>query len=201
MKKPFLQLSKVSISLLFLIPVYGHAQEASSSVIIDTETSAIVDASTTASTTPVQTFTECSQAAIETRDTKIASVRTIYNTAIAKALVTRKNSEKAAIALTDNDEKKDAIKLSVDTYKAQTKAAQTGLVTARKAVWQTFEDDIKKCRELLDDEATTVTAQKENKEMKAVPALRKIEKSDLQEQKTIGESIKAGIENLKSLFN
>lgn len=194
---------------LFFIPLLGYAEElplklatAATTTILEE----VATGTTTASTTPVKTFTTCSQEAIETRDTRIASTRATYNTAMANSLLERKNKEKAAVAIVDEDDKKNAIKTSVENYKSQAKAAQTILVQARKLAWQTFENDIKKCHDIQNDE--TVSAQDlaiPTPTSEQAPMMRKMEKSvektEEKETKTIKETIKAQFESFKSLFN
>lgn len=158
MKKHLL---RVHLVLLLALPLAAHAEVASSSLV--TKELTATSTATTTVTTPEQNFTLCQQQAIEERDTRIASSRTLYNTAMANALTDRKNKEKAAIAIIDKDAKKVAIKNSVDTYKNLVKNAQTDLTEARKDAWQTFEDTIQACRDtqndaLEDAEATTTEA-------------------------------------------
>ena len=196
MKKQLLQ---TSIGILFLLPFSLYAAEDAvlpSTPIKESFTSTQGGAtSTDDATSTVKSFTECSQQAIEDRDTKIASIRAFYNTAMAKALTERKNREKAAVAIKDEDYKKTAIKASVDTYKNQAKTAQNTLSQARKLAWSTFENDINKCHELeTEDVSKETTASSDS----PAPTLRKAEE---RETKSIGNSIKAQFENLKSLFN
>ncbi len=202
--------------IFFLLPLHGYAEELPMKLAIVATTTLsreVVTGTTTASTTPVRTFTLCSQEAIETRDTRIASSRATYNIAMANALTERKNREKAAVAIIDDGDKKDAIKVSVDTYKSQAKAAQVVLVQARKVAWQSFENDIKKCHDaqsgevmkqadsepaLMSEPATPAPSSMK----KIEKALEKtVEKTEEKESKSIKETIKAQFENLKSLFN
>ncbi len=138
--------------------------------------------------TPEQLFTTCSQDAIESRDTKLTQARTTYNNAINKALNDRKNEEKAAVAIKNDKEKKEAIKESVDTYKAQIKTIQNTLTSARKTVWQNFENDVKTCRELY----STDNKEKSDNEAKSIE-----EKKETPEPKTMKESF---LGSIKSLF-
>ena len=192
---------------LFLIPLYGYAEEIPMKLAVSTTTlTEEIVSTSTASTTPVRTFTLCSQEAIEARDTKIAISRVTYNTAMANALLERKNKEKAAVAVTDESNKKDAIKASVENYKSQAKSAQIILVQARKLAWQTFENDIKKCHDIQNEEnlssldtATPTTAPEQTPMMRKME--KNVEKAEEKETKTIKETIKAQFENLKSLFN
>lgn len=202
MKKRILTLGA---GVFFLLPLYGNAEELPSKLAVAATTT--LSEEMVASTTPVRTFTLCSQEAIETRDTQIATSRMTYNIAMANALTERKNREKAAVAIIDESEKKDAIKVSVETYRDQAKAAQTALVAARKAAWQAFENDIKNCHD-VQDEVVTPQAKAEPAAMMmktSAPEMRKMEKTvertEEKEGKTIKETIKAQFENLKSLFN
>jgi osmotically-inducible protein OsmY len=206
MKKNILTLL---VGTFFLIPVFGYAEELPIKLATSATTTITEEGdtgTTTASTTPVRTFTTCSQEAIEARDTRIASSRFTYNTEMANALIERKNKEKAAVAISDEGDKKDAIKASVESYKNRAKAAQTILVQARKQAWQTFENDIKNCHEILDDDTSSsqdVTSQSPVSDQ--APMMRKMEKSiekrEEKETKTITETIKAQFESLKNLFN
>jgi hypothetical protein len=161
-----------------------------------------IEGEPTASTTPNQAkeerqdekslqsklFTECSQNAIEVRDTKLSTSRSTYNTAMTQALNERKNREKLAVAVSGEQPKKNAMKTSVETYKNQAKAAQNNLVQARKEAWQTFEDDIKKCRELHENNESTQISEEGVSETS----------SKKEEGKGIRETI---LDSIKSLFN
>ena len=177
--------------LLFLIPLYGHAEDSATTTASSTKE--VIEETSTS--TPVKTFTVCSQEAIETRDTKIAQGRTIYNGAMAKALLDRKNSEKAAVAIKVEGDKRAAIKGSVENYKTQSKAAQSILTQSRKATWQAFESDISKCRELENPDGNTSKADTTDDMVKTV------KKEEATEVKTFKDTIKAQFESLKSLFN
>jgi hypothetical protein len=123
------------------------------------------------------------------------------------ALTERKNREKAAVAMTDEDEKKDAIKASVEAYKHQAKAAQTTLAQARKQAWQTFENDIKKCRELEteNEDHMIATSTEDNTAPVARTMMKKSSEEPKEikslETKSLKETIKSQFESLKSLFN
>lgn len=191
------KLLQTGIGLLLLLPMYTHAEEATST----TATSTIKDAllikveATSTPLSPPKNFTLCSQDAIETRDTSIASSRTTYNNAMASALKDRKNKEKAAVAVVDDSDKKNAIKMSVASYKNVVKVAQNNLTQARKEAWQTFEDDIKACHEIEDRE---IASQKESVKSDNSVMMKKIETT---EPKTIQETIKEQISAFRSLFN
>lgn len=192
---------------IFLLPTFAYAEELTlamgTSTTITASTTEESATSTKANTPPIKSFTVCSQEAIEKRDTHIGSSRSSYNVSMTNALNERKNREKAAVAIVDASDKKDAIKVSVDTYKNQTKAAQNTLTQTRKIVWQEFEDDIKRCREIEDQlvnrapiEKTTATDEQPSMNTRMM----KVEEV-APEPKTIKETIKAQIETFFSLFN
>ena len=187
MKKQVLQ---TSIGLLLLIPLYVYAEATSSLQGTSSEqTPALEIEDEVASGTP-KNFTECSQDAIEVRDTNIASSRTIYNTAMTNALKDRKNKEKAAMAIVNETKKKDAIKASVNAYKNLVKTAQNNLTEAREEAWKTFEKDIEDCRKL---EKTDNSSDEEDVETSPT--------SGEGEVKTIKDTIKEQFEAFRSLFN
>lgn len=202
------QLYTLLATTLFLVPVYGYAHTVephtphvslvSSTVELDSASSTLEES---ASSTPERSFTVCSQEAIEARDTNIASSRSIYNTAMTNALTERKNREKAAVALKKEDAKKEALKVSVETYKAQAKAAQTTLTQARKVAWQEFDEAIQACRDI--DTATNKETTVRTFDATPEPAtlMRKSADGEEVEQKTIKDTIKAQFESFKSLFN
>jgi hypothetical protein len=189
--------------LAFIIPLYSHAEDLPLTVGSTTITK---EEKSDATTTPkIRTFTICSQEAIEVRDTAIATSRLTYNISMSNALTERKNREKAAVALEDEGAKKEAIKASVETYKHQAKTAQTTLTQARKTAWQTFENDIKKCRELEDVEQVLASSTDEHPQMSKMMMKKSGEdeakESKKEEAKSISDVIKVKLESLKSLFN
>lgn len=186
------QLLTILLPSLMLLPFYVYAQESSSTVITnpvkETKEIASISTSSTPEVPAPSDFTLCSQEAIELRDTSIASSRSIYNIAMANALKERKNKEKAAVAITNQDEKKDAIKVSVNAYKNAVKNAQNNLTQARKAAWTAFENDIKKCHEM---EEEVSQSEEELPAGSTTPTTKKMEEG---EPKNIFETI-------RSLFN
>ncbi len=200
MKKQLLQ---ASIGILFLLPLYTFAEEASSSVpVVNKDATSTETVSSSTPETPKQNFTLCSQNAIEVRDTSIATSRSIYNTAMTNALKDRKNREKAAVAITDEAEKKDAIKASVNTYKNLVKSAQNNLTQARKIAWQTFEDDIKKCHDIEDAEQIskeeTEAVAPETNTTSNVSSLKKADNREIKNEKEQRGTI---FDVIRSLFN
>ncbi len=197
MKKTTLTFTFLSFLLL---PSFVNAQE-----IALTGTN-VVTASTSSSTleatVSIKPFTLCSQEAIEKRDTDIAASRSTYNIMMTNALHERKNKEKAAIAKEDSKDKKDAIKVSVDTYKNHTKGAQNTLTQTRKILWQNFENDIKKCRGIeeqsISNQPTTLKTGEPSEKADPAVIMRKAEELEV---KTIKETIKGKIDTFFSLFN
>ena len=195
----------LTATILLLLPTLTHAQEGLLAMEATT-TISVVENEETATTTPtIKSFTVCSQEAIEKRDTNIATSRSAYNVTMTNALNERKNREKAAVAIEDLGNKKEAIKLSADTYKNQTKVAQNTLTQARKSIWQTFENDIKRCREIEDQLVKRTNSEKATTtEEKVAPAARSMMMKTVVEEpetKTIKETIKTQIETFFSLFN
>lgn len=185
----------------FILPLYANAEDVATTSTASIATSSVV-------LTKAQLFTTCSQDAIETRDTKLAQARGSYNTAMNILLVERKEQEKDAVAIEDEKEKKEAIKESVDNYKAQVKTIQNTLTLSRKTIWQNFENDTKACREILekkDDEDNKnlkrgMPANEVSKKEVAEPAAMMMEarKEVVIEQKSVKESF---FESIKSLFS
>jgi DNA repair ATPase RecN len=199
MKKHILS---IPFSLLLVIPLYTHAESASSTQATSTKETASTTEMTDSYSSD-QEFTLCQQQAIETRDTRISTSRSLYNTAMTGALTDRKNKEKSAIALSDKDTKKNAIKTSAETYKNLVKKAQNDLTDARKVAWQSFEDDIQACRDtqaVSTEEASQVVAEPAITETKTNPSFAK--KRELKEVSSDeGTSFKNVFRALKSLFD
>ena len=204
MKKQLLQ---TAIIFSMFLPLYGYAEEATSSVSTTTPEEREVKvlpleeiASSTPSS-PLQNFTLCSQEAIENRDTKIATSRSVYNVAMTKAVNDRKNKEKAAVAIVNENNKKNAMKASVDAYKNHVKSAQNNLTDSRKIAWQEFEDDIKECHAIQDKELEAFSQEEtiQASEEPSQEATLKI--GEKEEGNTLKDAIKAGIDTLRSIFH
>lgn len=200
MKKSLLN---IPLALLLVLPLYTHADVASTTRATSTEEHAS-STEEMRKNSPDQDFTLCQQQAIEARDTEIAASRSLYNTAMAGALTDRKNKEKAAVAITDKDAKKAAIKTSVDTYKNLVKKAQNDLTDARKVAWQTFEDNIEKCHD-IQDSATQDTISSEQPSVETTkeqvtPAGTSFKKES-KDTSDEGSSFKNVFKALKSLFD
>ena len=122
--------TKFIITLLgtaIFVPMFASAQATTAS----TSTVPVV---VVATSTPA-TFTLCSQAAIEKRDTAIDTTRNTYNAATQSALNIRKEALKQAEALATTTERIAAKKLAVENYRTTLKAAQNAYSTARKLAW------------------------------------------------------------------
>ena len=210
-------LIRTALIVSLLTPLYGYAEGVSTTTVPTpdaTEVSSTTEATSTEALSPIdvaaRNFTLCSQEAIENRDTKIATSRSIYNTAMANALTERKNKEKAAVAMTSETKKKNAIKASVETYKNMVKVAQNNLTESRKIAWQDFEDDLTSCRDIQAEElavqeelasprVTEIT--EEGDTGMPLQEARQEKRSIPEEGNTLKETIKAGFDSLKSLFN
>jgi DNA repair ATPase RecN len=200
MKKHFLSLP---LSLLLVIPFYAQAESSSTTPELDIKKTASSTEEVTA-TSPDQDFTLCQQQAIEARDTQISSSRSLYNTAMTNALTDRKNKEKAAIAISDKDAKKTAIKTSVETYKTLTKNAQNDLTEARKVAWQSFEDAIQSCRDVQTatvEETLSSVPSDETTESPASTFSASQVKKEVKETPDEGSSLKNMFKAFKSLFD
>jgi DNA repair ATPase RecN len=201
MKKHFF----LPLSLLLIIPLYTHAAEDISMKLVSTSTEEVASSTEESSkNTPDQDFTLCQQQAIEARDTQISLSRSLYNTAMTNALSDRKNKEKAAVAISTKDDKKEAIKISVDTYKSLTKKAQNDLTEARKTAWQTFENEIQACRDaknVSEEESPTSLVVDENKEVTSKNISDTPTKNETKEVTSEGSSFKSIIKAFKSLFD
>lgn len=178
-----------TLAALLFIPLFGHAQ------IIETSTSTHSDGDTHA-----RLFTLCSQNAIENRDTAITEARATYNTAMTDIVTKRKEKEKAAVALLNASEKKAAIKTAVELYRKESLVAQDALTDARKIIWSTFEADVQACREEKEGKATTTTDVTANT-MSAARSMKVEITEEKEENKTLRESLKSGIDAIKSLFS
>ena len=196
MKKPFYYLSPLLLSFL-LAPAFVSANEVTESLATSTATSSTI------ALTKSQIFTTCSQDAIELRDTKLAQARGSYNNAMNALLVERKEAEKEAVAIESEKEKKEAIKESVDNYKAQVKVIQNTLTQSRKTIWQNFENDTKTCRDNLekkddDENKSAKRSLKEAPEARTMSAMSaEVKKESVPEQKSVKESL---LNSIKSLF-
>lgn len=191
MKKLFITLTA---SMLFALPLYAAEQEnSSSSEISKTEAREEI-------VTPVKTFTLCSQDAIEKRDTSIALSRSEYNIAMNNALLERKNNEKMAVGSEEKGSKKTALKNGVETYKNKVKAAQNTLTQARKVAWQTFDDDVKKCREEKKEEPEVEKSVLKVTEEENLSKDEDHPSKESKEVKMFRETFKAQLETLKSFF-
>ncbi len=143
MKKSLYYFSPLLLSFL-LAPIFVSADEVSESSATSSS------ATSTIALTKSQAFTACSQNAIEQRDTKLAQARSSYNNTMNSLLVERKEAEKEAVAIEDEKERREAIKESVDSYKAQVKVIQHTLTQSRKTSLQKIERETKKCRDNIE---------------------------------------------------
>lgn len=174
------------------MPLFGHAQI----IEIETSTSTYND-----TTTYAQIFTVCSQNAIEKRDTAITEARATYNTKMTEIVTKRKEKEKAAVAIVIASEKKTAIKVAVELYRKESLAAQETLTESRKIIWETFEADVQACREGQEGENATSTAVAAANVTATTRTMQAETTEEKEEHKTLRESLKSGIDAIKSLFS
>lgn len=170
-----------------LIPSLASAESPTTAVSTSTPTSS-------------QIFTLCQQAAIEKRDTSIAAARTAYNTTMSQALDTRKNAEKATVAITDTVAKASAVKTAVNSYKRAVVSAQGTLTKSRKDALAVFETDTLKCRQNRRDERSASVAEKKS-EIGASSTETKSQMQNIRsEQKTQAETKRSEIKILRDTF-
>ncbi len=166
--------------------------------------------------TDVQIFTACSQAAIEVRDSAIGSARTAYNNSMNIALDARKEAEKSAVAILDQGAKKDAIKVAVDEYKKAVTQAQEALTKARKEAWDAFETNTIGCRDINKDTAKNLQMQMQGNKNETAGSAKTENKATLRtmqadvkadasveaktEPKSLGNMIKAQIDSIRNFF-
>lgn len=194
------KLITLTLGLMLFLPISSFALDESTTTVTTKEKEGI-ESEETATNTPVKLFTLCSQEAIEARDTAISASRQVYNLAMTSALNERKVREKAAVALSHEGDKKAAIKASVETYKAQTKAAQGALTQARKLTWQAFDEAIQACRDTQEEQVITQDEKgKEMSSLKKASHLEESKKEDTETNKGLKDVLKAQIESIKSLF-
>lgn len=208
MKKTFIT---TTFALLLLTPLLVGAEASATTTVATTTVSTTTDqVSTTAisTSTIAKNFTQCQQASIEKRDTSIASARTVYNQAMATALTTRKDAEKATVALTNSEENKLAVKAIFETYKKATRSAQATLTATRKTVWATFETDTKTCRKDKKTAQYKIEAVKEKEDKEGIDKKKNKNSitaeqqkdehiSDKKEFKSLGEELKEKLESLR----
>lgn len=193
------KLVTLTLGLALFLPVSSFALDESTTTISTKEKETLQD-DESATNTPAKIFTLCSQEAIEKRDTDIAASRQVYNVAMTSALNERKVREKAAVALSNEGDKKTAIKASVEAYKAQTKAAQGTLTQARKLTWQAFDEAIQACRDSQEEQLLTQDEKSEVTTFKKASHAEEFKKEENQEGKGLKDVLKAQIESIKSLF-
>ena len=210
----------ITISLAILFPLYGYAEVQSSEASSVKEVKGIKEvkeskdlsedsrenievktkeATGTEKVPALNDFTLCSQEAIESRDTRIAASRSIYNTAMANALNERKNKEKTAVATTKEEDKRAAIKTSAENYKSLVKNAQNTLTQSRKTAWAMFEDDLQTCRDLQNK--TEEETKTENFDSFSSYEKQGERKSEVEQPTTFKNTLKAGFDSIKSLFS
>jgi hypothetical protein len=87
----------------------------------------------------------CVQTALDVRETALITAHTALNTAIVQALTVRKDSLKAAWALTDKKARNTARTASWTAFKTSSETAHKAMRDARKGAYTTFNTTMKAC--------------------------------------------------------
>lgn len=164
--------SSIIISVL-LVPLFAQGDTGTTTA---TTTAVVIK-------TPV-TFTMCAQEAIETRDTSIAEIRQMYNEAMKRALLERKEALKEAVALEDTKAQTTAKKAAYNAYKLTQKNSQKAYSSSRKVAWASFDLDMKDCRDArkIANEKTLL------EKKKALEIQKEVEKRESEETEEEGET-------------
>ncbi|MCF7844132.1 hypothetical protein K9M47_04555 [Candidatus Gracilibacteria bacterium] len=108
-------------------------------------------ATSTSTSSPQQILITCKQSAIEKRDTEISKAKNIYNDTMDASLTLRKDGEKDAVAVLDEDLKKKKMDTVVETYRDSVKNAQEILLDSRKNTWDSFVTELNLCKDEQDE--------------------------------------------------
>ncbi len=179
------------LSAAFAIPLFASAQ-----VGITTDTNATVTVEQ-GTTTQAHIFTACSQASIETRDSFIASARSVYNEQMAKALDARKEAEKAAVAILDVDAKRVAIQTAAEAYKKAVTKAQNDLTESRKDAWAGFEKDTEECHQFKTDTKAALTVEKKTSVANKIEAKKEVVAEKKAEVQTMQANVRVAVDAKK----
>jgi len=95
----------------------------------------------------VQVDSACMQNAVEKRDSAVISAVDAYAAAVKAALQTRKDSLKAAWAITDKTQRNAALKAAWAAFNGTWKNARQALNGQKKAAWSAFKADAKTCKQ------------------------------------------------------
>ena len=88
----------------------------------------------------------CMQAAIDKRDVAIIASLDKFVTAAKTKIEARRTASKAAWTITDKAARRTAIKKAEQDYKTATLATRKTIETEKKAAWNQFKTDSKKCK-------------------------------------------------------
>lgn len=183
--------TKILLSLLFVSPLFLHADIATSTASSSPQQEATTTSTSTVATTTilVDSYTLCAQKAIEKRDTDILNAREKYNDSVKHAIEERKDGLKNALTLSNQKEVKEEI---TQQYKNAQKVAQTTYTNARKEIWSAFEKSMDECKKIKKD-----TLQKEA-EARKEDALRKKDEAKINDEKNgIKKSLQEEIKDWK----
>ncbi|MEN9551835.1 MAG: hypothetical protein RI935_212 [Candidatus Parcubacteria bacterium] len=188
----------VTSSLIVLACLsFTHAQTPSQVPTTEIASSSKVETkSATSTASKARHFTECSQDAIELRDTSLSQMRAEYNKAMNEALLQRKEMEKKSFTIVDEKDRRDFTKTSVEAYKTKIKELQSTLTEERKKAWSEFESNTKECRELL--EAGDNNDKKDDKKDVSKKEMRQETKESQKEQEQPKTSL---LQSIRSLFS
>jgi hypothetical protein len=95
--------------------------------------------------TPEPEQKTCMVTAVDKRDTALITALDKFHSSTKTALETRKEAIKKAWNLSDDKERRVAIKMAMDVFKDFAKKAVKELKEARKSAWRQYEVDRKAC--------------------------------------------------------
>lgn len=87
----------------------------------------------------------CMQNAVVTREDAIIAAFDTYHANVKTALTTRRDALKAAWAISDRDDRKEAIRKAWSDFKGTWKKERKALNEAKKATWKKFNETSKTC--------------------------------------------------------
>ena len=94
----------------------------------------------------------CIQTAVDAREESVLAAVTSYTSSVVSAFQTKKTALHAAWAISDNAQRKAAVKTAWATFAQSKKAAKQTYKTARQTAWSNFQKAAKQCSESMSDE-------------------------------------------------
>ena len=104
-------------------------------------------ASTSSSSTPSSDGLACVKSVVDKRESGIISNQSAFNSTAQTALETRRNRLSDAWSISDNKERKSAVKSAWNNFKTSSKSARKTLQDGNKSAWSTFETSRKACKD------------------------------------------------------